>query len=582
MDVFLRLLRYYKSSSAKLVLAALCALGISASEGAIAYLVKPILDEIFVKKDVRMLTILPLALIAVYVVRGVSRYLSGTMIQSIGLRVVARIRRDLFEKIHSLSLDFFHKRGTGELMSHVTNDVGQIQQLTGSLSNIVQYPLTILALLGVAFYREWRLALISLLIFPLVAMLMVKLGKKTRKYSGRSQDRIGRLNSILQETISGARIVKAFGREKHELGRFEEQNSHYTRATIKSVRVQEMGPPFFELMGAIVFALVMWYGGSRVIAGTSTPGTFISFITAILLMYRPISKTTALNNQIQQVIAAASRVFEVFDREPTVKERPQAIEVKPFSEGIVFNNVSFSYGHEMILKNFNLTVRKGEVLAVVGISGVGKSTLVNLIPRFYDVARGSIEIDGIDIREVTLESLRSQMAMVTQQTILFNDTIYNSIVYGNFEKRVEEIRQAAIDANADGFIQKLPQGYETFIGEQGVRLSGGQQQRIAIARALAKDAPILILDEATSSLDAESEREVQKALDRLMEGRTVFVIAHRLSTVRNADRIIVLCNGEIIESGSHSELIRYGGEYRRLYELQFRDQPERLETIATG
>ncbi|MBI4209618.1 MAG: ABC transporter ATP-binding protein [Deltaproteobacteria bacterium] len=582
MNVFLRLLRYYRSSSAKLVLAAFCALGISASEGAIAYLVKPVLDEIFVKKDVRMLTILPLGLVAVYLVRGVLRYLSGTLIQSIGLRVVARIRRDLFEKIHSLSLDFFHKTGTGQLMSHITSDVGLMQQLTGSLSNIVQYPLTIVALLGVAFYREWRLASISLLIFPLTALLMVQLGKKIRKYSGRSQDRIGRLNSILQETFSGARIVKAFGRERHELGRFEEENRHYTRATVKSVRVQEMGSPFFEVMGAIVFALVMWYGGSRVIAGTSTPGTFISFVTAILLMYRPISKTTGLNNQIQQVIAAASRVFAVFDMEPTVKEKRHAMKLKPFSKEIVLKNVFFSYGHDMILKNLDLAVPKGEILAVVGASGVGKSTLVNLIPRFYDVTEGSIEIDGVDIRDGTLESLRSQIAIVTQQTILFNDTIYNSIAYGDLGKRPEQIRQAAVDAHADNFIQKLPQGYDTVIGEQGVRLSGGQQQRIAIARALAKDAPVLILDEATSSLDAESEKEVQKALDRLMEGRTVFVIAHRLSTIRHADRIIVLRNGAVVESGSHSELIRHGGEYQRLYELQFRDQPERFEATAAG
>lgn len=571
METFKRILRYYQPYWKHLACAALCSLFVSASEGAAAYLVKPVLDDIFVNRDSRMLVILPLAVVLVYVGRGIFRYFNGVLLGTVGLRVTAGLRRELFEKMHSLSLDFFHKRSTGELMSRVTNDVGLIQQLTGTFSSLVQQPLTALVLLGVAFYREWRLALISIVVFPFVVMLMSYLGKKSRVYTHRTQHRLGRFSSILQETFSGVGIVKAFGREDHEVNRFEEENRNYVRVVLKSIRVLEIGPPFFEAMGGIVIAVIIGYGGARVIEGSSTPGTFFSFLTAILLMYRPISKTTRINTQVQSVIAAADRVFSVLDMEPTVKEKPNALSLKPFSDRIDFRNVYFSYGDEMVLKGIDLTVPKGEVLAIVGASGVGKSTFVNLIPRFYDVTQGAIEIDGVDVRDVTLRSLRSQISIVTQQTILFNDTVQNSIAYGDFDKGPEEIRQAAIHADADRFIRSLPQGYETVIGEQGVRLSGGERQRIAIARALLKDAPILILDEATSSLDTESEGEVQKAVERLMEGRTVFVIAHRLSTVRNADRIIVLKEGRVIESGSHEELIRQGGEYKRLYDLQFRD-----------
>jgi len=436
---------------------------------------------------------------------------------------------------------------------------------------LIKDTFTILALTGVVFYRNWKLAIIACLIFPLAIIPIKEFGKRLRKFSRKSQQRMGSLTSFLHETIIGNRIVKAFNMEDYEKQRFAQENEKFFKTVLKRVKIRAISHPMMELLGGLGVAAIIWVGGYSVIRGESTPGTFFSFLTALLMLYAPIRDLSKVNLEVQEGIAAAIRVFELLDTQPEIKEEKDAIPLPPISKGIEFRKVSFKYDNEDVLKDISFYVNVGEVIAIVGTSGAGKTSLVNLLPRFYDVEEGEILIDGIDIRKVTLKSLRDQIGLVTQQTILFNDTVRNNIAYGSPNRSDEEVIEAAKAANAHEFIKRLPNGYDTIIGEQGVRLSGGERQRISIARALLKNPPILILDEATSSLDSESEKEVQNALGRLMQGRTVFVIAHRLSTIRNAHRIIVLSEGKIVEEGTHDELINLNGEYRRLYELQFKD-----------
>jgi subfamily B ATP-binding cassette protein MsbA len=383
---------------------------------------------------------------------------------------------------------------------------------------------------------------------------------------------MGTLNSLLQETISGTRIVKAFGMEKYESKRFAAENEKLFKYNMKSVSVNAISSPLMDFLGGLGIAAVIFYGGYNVVHGNSTPGTFFSFIAALLMLYEPVKRLTNINNTINQGIAGADRIFSVIDRVPDIEDKPDAIMLPHVAQGIDIKNVTFCYDEKPVLKNINLSIKSGEVIAFVGMSGGGKTSLVNLIPRFYDVSAGRIMIDGYDIRDVSLKSLRGQIAIVTQQTILFNDTVRNNIAYGDIQRTEEDIINAAKAANAHDFIMRLPKGYESNIGELGTKLSGGEKQRISIARALLKNAPILILDEATSSLDTEAEIEVQDALDNLMKGRTTLVIAHRLSTIRNADRIIALVNGKIVEEGNHETLMAKKGEYFRLYNLQFKDE----------
>jgi subfamily B ATP-binding cassette protein MsbA len=573
METFKRLLKMAKKYYILLSLAMLCMLVAGALQSAQALLVKPILDDIFLGKNLNALKWIPLAVIGIFLVKGASNYGQTIMMNYIGLRIVANLRNKLYEQIQRQSLAFFTQHPTGILMSRITNDVSSIQAASSeAVTSLIKDTVTLISLIGVVFYTDWKLAIVATIVFPLAIYPISTLGKKMRKVATSTQVTMGTLTSLLQETISGTRIVKAFGMEKYENERFAAENERLFKLNMKTVSVNAISHPLMEFLGSLGIAAVIFYGGYNVVHGNSTPGTFFSFLAALLMLYEPVKRLVNVNNTIQQGIAGADRVFSIIDRMPDIDDKPGARALPPITRSIDLENVDFSYEKTPVLKNISLSIKAGEVVAFVGMSGGGKTTLVNLIPRFYDVSSGRILIDGQDIRDVTMQSLRSQIAIVTQQTILFNDTVKNNIAYGDIERTQDDIINAARAANAHDFIMKLPQQYDTNIGELGTKLSGGEKQRISIARALLKDAPILILDEATSSLDTEAEIEVQEALDNLMKGRTTLVIAHRLSTIRNADRIIALVNGEIVEEGTHESLLAKQGEYFRLYNLQFKDE----------
>ena len=536
-----------------------------------AYMVQPLLDEIFYKKDAHLLKLLPLALLLVFFIKGIFYFAYSYLLERVGQSVIRDLRNRIYAHIHELSLSFFHKTPTGELISRIMNDVSLLQgAVSHALIRLLRDFFSVLGLLGVIFYMDWRLALISMVFLPMAAVPIVLFGKQFRRLSTSYQRRMGDATSQLHETIAGIRIVKAFCTEDFEKKRFAGKMQTIMDILMTDAKYSCLGHPLVELMGGVGMALIIWFGGYQVLQGNSTPGTFMSFLTALIMLYEPVKGVTRINATIQQGMAAATRIFELLDVRPDIREQTDVLDLPPFHHSIELDRVSFCYEDDNpVLHTVSLTVRRGEVLALVGPSGSGKSTLSNLVPRFYDVSSGAIRIDGVDIRSVRLHALRRQLAMVTQQTILFNDTVRNNIAYGRSDASEEEILQAAGAAYALGFIEALPQGFDTVIGESGVRLSGGQQQRISIARALLKNAPILILDEATSSLDSESEREVQKALDNLMQNRTTIVIAHRLSTIQHAHRIAVLKDGHLVEEGSHDQLLALGGEYSSLYHLQF-------------
>lgn len=584
MDLYRRLLQFVKPYWTRLAGAMVCMLFVSAATSGSAFLVKPVLDEIFFKKDLDGLRLLPLAIVGLFVLKGLFDYGQAYLMSFVGQRIIADLREKIYTHLQSLSLSFFTRHPTGVLMSRVTNDVGLVQgAVTDAVTGLLKDLFTIIGLVGVIFYRDWKLAIVALVVFPLATYPLVKFGRKLRSYSARSQTTMGDISTILMETISGNRIVKAFNMEDYERERFARENQRLFGILMKSVRVRAISHPLMETLGGLGIACIVFYGGYNVIKGVATPGTFFSFLAALLMLYEPVKRLSGVNNTVQQGLAAASRIFEVLDTVPEIRNKPGAEVLSSVSKGIEFQNVSFKYEEDCVLKNINLHIKAGEMVAFVGASGGGKTTLVNLLPRFYDVSSGRVAIDGRDIRDVTVESLRAMVGIVTQQTILFNDTIRNNIAYGKINQPFDAIVKAAEAAYAHGFIQNLPQGYDTVIGEQGVKLSGGERQRISIARALLKNAPILILDEATSSLDSESEIEVQKALEFLMQGRTTLVIAHRLSTIRKADRIVAISNGVIVEEGTHERLLERDGEYRRLYLLQFLDSDSgRANTVENG
>jgi subfamily B ATP-binding cassette protein MsbA len=520
-----------------------------------------------------MWTVVAVAIIGVTLIKGLSEFSATYFINYIGHSVVRDLRNLLYTRIIEQSVAFFSRHATGKLMSSVTSDIERVQFAVSQTSaDALKEIFTLFGLLAVIFYLDWKLATVSLVLVPLVVFPSSKLGRYIRRSSRYSQDKMAELNHILQETFSGIRIVKAFGMELFEITKFKAATRRLLRINMRWVRANAVSSPMMELLGAITVAVLLLYARNEIRHHVQTMGGFVAFLYALIKLYEPIKRLTGVNNAFQQAVGASEQVFHYLDMQPEVVDKPGAVELPPFRHEIVFDGVDFDYAAGVpLLRKVDLVIRHGEVVAIVGASGAGKTTVANLIPRFFDVTGGRILIDGFDLRDLRHDSIRRQIGMVTQETILFNDTVFNNICYGHKPQDPEEVRRAARVALAHDFITEMPLGYETIIGERGQRLSGGQRQRIAIARALLKNPPILILDEATSELDTESELLVQRALANLMAGRTVLVIAHRLSTVRRADRIVVLDRGTISEIGTHEDLVSGGGIYQRLHELQFVD-----------
>jgi subfamily B ATP-binding cassette protein MsbA len=528
------------------------------------------------------LTVVAVALVGTALIKGICDYTGTYLVNHAGFGLITDLRNRLYDTILQRSISFFSRHSTGTLVSTVVNDVEKVQvTLTIALAEFLQQLFTLVFLIGAVILLGHKLAWVLLVFVPFVIYSAGKIGRRVRTTTRKGQDKLADIQNILHESIAGNRIVKAFGMESWESNRFRAAARKLFRANLKSVAVQSVSSPLMDIIGALAIALLLWVGRNQINSGAMTPGVFIAFIIAVFRLYDPVRKMAFFNNSFQQALGASQEIFRFMDEADEVKERPGAISLPAFRERVRFENVTFSYtgtnGSEPeILHNVNLETRSGEVVAIVGSSGAGKTTLVNLIPRFFDVTAGAIKIDGHDIRDVTLSSLRAQIGVVTQETILFNDTVRNNIAYGQPHVTEEAVIEASKTALAHDFILRLPEGYDTMIGERGLRLSGGERQRIAIARALLKNAPILILDEATSALDTESEALVQGALQNLISGRTVFVIAHRLTTVRHADRIVVLEGGKITDSGTHEDLLTHLGTYRKLYELQFMDVDSKI------
>jgi len=534
------------------------------------------------------LTVVAVALVGTAVIKGACDYIGTYLVNHAGFGLITDLRNRLYDRILQRSIAFFSRHSTGTLVSTVINDVEKIQvTLTIALAEFLQQLFTLVFLIAVVIVLGHKLAWVLLIFVPFVIVSAGKIGRRVRTTTRKGQDKLADIQNILHESIAGNQIVKAFGMEGWESSRFRAAARKLFRANLKSVAVQSVSSPLMDIVGALAIALLLWVGRNQINSGEMTPGVFIAFIIAVFRLYDPVRKMAFFNNSFQQALGASQEIFRFMDEKEEIQDRPNAVALPAFRDRVRFENVSFSYtganGSEPeILRNVNLETRAGEIVAIVGSSGAGKSTLVHLIPRFFDVTSGAIKLDGHDLRGVTLTSLRAQIGIVTQETILFNDTVRNNIAYGQPNVTLEAVTEAANAALAHDFIMRLPEGYDTVIGERGLRLSGGERQRIAIARALLKNAPILILDEATSALDTESEALVQSALQNLMSGRTVFVIAHRLTTVRHADRIVVLEGGHITDSGTHEDLLTRLGTYRKLYELQFMDLDSKMGDEAAG
>ncbi len=569
---FFRLLNDKSRPYLKRLLAAIPLMIIfGAVTGGQAAVIEPVINDIFISKNETMLYLMPAVVVILFLLKGAASYGQSYLLEWVGQRIIADVRIDLYAHLQRLSLGYYDKTSTGELMSRITNDVNLIQgSVSGLIIGAIRETFTIISLIAVVIYQDWFLAIFALLVFPACIIPLAKFGRRLRKISKGTQETMADVSVFLNETIRGARIVKGFCREGHEVKRFSDEVERLFTLRIKDVSTRAASHPVMELLASFAIGGIILYGGMLVFEGKSTMGQLLSFLAALILLYEPLKRVTRMNHELQNGMAAADRIYAILDTKPAIVDEPGAKELPTLQKEIRLQNVSFGYRpDELVLKNINLTVPKGQALAIVGTSGGGKTTLVNLLPRFYEVKQGSISVDGHDIRDVTLESLRSQIAIVTQQNILFNDTVKNNIAYGREGATMEEVEAAARAAYATDFISALPNGYDTVVGESGVLLSGGQCQRLSIARAILADKPILILDEATSNLDTESEHFVQMALENLMKGRTTFVIAHRLSTVQGADRIVVIDQGSIVEEGRHDELMANEGIYCRLHNMQF-------------
>lgn len=539
-----------------------------------AYLMKPVVNDIFVNREENMLWLIGGAVLATFAVKGVASYLQAVLMARVGLSIVADLQNRLFAHLARMDIAFFHSRSTGELISRFTNDINQMRMAVSNvLTGIGKDSLSLVGLIGNMFFQNWQLALIALFVFPIAIRPIARLGRRMRKVTANTQRELGLFTTILEQTFQGIRVVKAYGMAEYEKGRVATIVDTVRRLSRKAESTRARSHPIMETLGGVAVAIVIIYGGHQVIEGQTDAGSFFSFITALLLAYEPMKRLANLNMSMQQGLAGAQRLFEVLDTEPAILDKPNAEPLAMSKGHVELEDVEFAYGPGApAIRGVSMEVPAGKTVALVGPSGAGKSTILNLIPRFYDVDAGRVLIDGTDVRDATLSSLFGSIALVSQEVMLFDDTVMANIAYGRAGATEEEIFDAARNAAAHDFIRSLPEGYQTVVGEQGVKLSGGQRQRLAIARAMLKNAPILLLDEATSALDTESERQVQTALNTLMKGRTTLVIAHRLSTVVDADLIYVIDQGRIVESGTHDQLLARDGAYAKLYALQFADQ----------
>ena len=601
MKELLRLLAYARRYWFFLILSVLLMAVVGAAHASIALLIGPIFDRVLnpTSPDTPVLlfkvpvvnhpvyleqfapagwhniwTMVGFAILVVFAVKGICDYLANYLVNYVGFSAVTDLRNTVFEKVLRHGAQFFEAHSTGRLMSSIMNDIEKIQVATSHiLADLLRQSFVVLFLLFVVLHKDWKLAAVSLVVMPLILVPTARIGRRIRRTSRRAQDHAAEINEILQETLSGHQVVKAFGTEVYESRRFRDAARRLLRSNLRYVRQQAISSPLIEMFGALTIVGLLTYARTQIKTGSLTAGDFTSFVIALLMMYEPLKRLTGIHNIFQQALGASQKVFEYLDHPEEMQDKPGAAKLTRFEQSVVYDNVGFQYAasNGFRLDGIRLEVKAGEVVALVGPSGAGKSTLVNLLPRFHDVTSGAVRIDGHDVRDLALVSLRERIGLVAQDTFLFNDTVTSNISYGRPEISHDAVRRAAQSALADEFIERLPEGYDTVIGERGVKLSGGQRQRIAIARALLKNAPILILDEATSHLDTESEMLVQRALANLMAERTVIVIAHRISTIRRADKIVVMDRGCISETGTHSDLVTGGGIYQRLHELQFLD-----------
>jgi subfamily B ATP-binding cassette protein MsbA len=597
---FLRLLRLVRPYSAPLLLSVVLMAGVGAAQALMALLIGPVFDRVlqpdspespiplatipgfhhrlylhdFVPASIHNVwTMVAVAIVGAFLVKGLCDYLGNYMVNYVGLSAVTDLRQQVFDRVLRQDAQFFENNSTGRVMSSIMNDLEKIQVATSHmLADWLRQSFSAIFLLWVVIQKDWRLALVSLTVLPFVLLPTARIGRWIRRTTRRAQDNAAELNQILQETISGQQVVKSFGAEDLESNRFRLAARRLKSSNLHYVAQQALSSPLIEFFAALTIVGLLTYARTQIKQGAMTAGEFTSFVFALLMLYEPVKRLTGIHNIFQQAAGASQKVFEYLERDQQIKEKPGALKLARFQHGIVLDNVGFRYPNApngFAITNVNLEVRAGEIVALVGPSGAGKTTLANLVPRFYDATTGAVRLDGKDVRDLQLSSLRDKISMVAQDTFLFNDTLANNIRYGKPKAKDDDVREAARSALAEEFILRMPLGYDTVIGERGLKLSGGQRQRVAIARALLKNAPILILDEATSHLDTESELLVQRALQNLMSDRTVIVIAHRLSTIRRADKIVVLDGGGITEIGTHEELINHGGIYQRLHELQF-------------